>query len=109
VRVELANPGGRIKPGMYATVSIQAPTAERAVLVPRDAVMHSGTHAMVFVEEGEGLFRAREVTIGSEVGGQTPILSGLFAGERVVQRANFLLDSESRLMESLGSSPHMNH
>lgn len=109
VRVELANPGGRIKPGMYATVSIQTPVAERAVLVPRDAVMHSGTHAMVFVEEGEGLYRAREVQVGADVGGQTQILSGLLAGERVVKRANFLLDSESRLMESMGASPHMNH
>jgi membrane fusion protein, copper/silver efflux system len=109
VRVELASPAGRIKPGMYATVTIQTPATERAVLVPRDAVMHSGTHAMVFVEEGEGLFRAREVTIGVDTGNQTQILSGLLAGERVVKRANFLLDSESRLMESLGASPHMNH
>jgi membrane fusion protein, copper/silver efflux system len=109
VRVALGNPGGRIKPGMYATVQIEAPLSERAVLVPRDAVMHSGTHAMVFVEEGEGLYRAREVTIGADVGGQTQILSGLLAGERVVKRAHFLLDSESRLMESMGASPHMNH
>jgi membrane fusion protein, copper/silver efflux system len=109
VRIELVNSGGRIKPGMYATVSIRTQGSEHAVLVPRDAVMHSGTHAMVFVEEGEGLYRAREVTIGAEVGGQTQILSGLRAGERVVNRGNFLLDSESRLMESLGASPHMNH
>ncbi len=109
VRVELANPDGRIKPGMYATVSIQTPVAGRALLVPRDAVMHSGTHAMVFVEEGEGLYRAREVQVGTDVGGQTQILSGLMPGERVVTRANFLLDSESRLRESMGTSPHMNH
>lgn len=109
VRAELSNPGARLKPGMYATVVIEAPVTERAVLVPRDAVMHSGTHAMVFVEVGENMYRAREVQVGSEVGGRTQILSGLLAGERVVQRANFLLDSESRLMESMGAMPGMNH
>lgn len=109
VRVELANPGGRIKPGMYATVRIEGPAGDAAVVVPRDAVMHSGTHAMVFVEESEGMYRAREVRTGGDSGGRTQILSGLRAGERVVTRANFLLDSESRLRESMGAMPGMNH
>ncbi len=109
VRIELANPGGRIKPGMYATVSIDAPVTERAVVVPRDAVMHSGTHSMVFVEEAPGIYRVREVTVGADAGGRTQILAGLIAGERVVNRANFLLDSESRLMESMGPMPGMEH
>jgi membrane fusion protein, copper/silver efflux system len=109
IRVALDNRSGRIKPGMFATVSIDAPVAQQAVLVPRDAVMHSGTHAMVFVEEAEGRYRAREVQVGAEIGARTQILSGLVAGERVVNRANFLLDSESRLMESMGASPDMNH
>ena len=109
IRVALANPGTRLKPGMYATVLIDAPVVERAVLVPRDAVMHSGTHAMVFVEESRGVFRAREVQVGSDDGGRTQILSGLLAGERVVDRANFLLDSESRLTDALGAMPGMNH
>jgi hypothetical protein len=43
------------------------------------------------------------------MGGSTQILSGLLPGERVVNRANFLLDSESRLMESMGAMPGMNH
>ena len=103
LRVALPNTGGRIKPGMYATVLIEAPLVERAVFVPRDAVMHSGTHAMVFVQEAEGLFRIREVTTGSDLGGRTQILAGLIGGERVVNRANFLLDSESRLKDALGS------
>jgi RND family efflux transporter MFP subunit len=109
VRIELVNAGSRIKPGMYATVHIDAAHAERAVVVPRDAVMHSGTHAMVFVEEAPGTYRVREVTVGIDAGGQTQILSGLVAGERVVSRANFLLDSESRLSETMGDMPDMNH
>lgn len=109
VRIALANAGGRIKPGMYATVSIDAPVTDRAVVVPRDAVMHSGTHSMVFVEEAPGRYRVREVTVGADAGGRTQILAGLIAGERVVNRANFLLDSESRLMESMGPMPGMDH
>jgi membrane fusion protein, copper/silver efflux system len=109
VRVELANPGGRIKPGMYATVQIHAPLSERAVVVPRDAVMYSGTHAMVFVEEAPGTYRARKVEVGAEADGRTQLLSGLVAGERVVKRANFLIDSESRLTEGMGGMEGMNH
>jgi membrane fusion protein, copper/silver efflux system len=101
IRAELANPGGRIKPGMFVTVGLDAPVSERSVLVPRDAVMHSGTHAMVFVEDAPGVYRVREVRVGGDDAGRTQILSGLLAGERVVARANFLLDAESRLMDGL--------
>jgi membrane fusion protein, copper/silver efflux system len=109
IRISLANLRGQVKPGMYATVQLDAPLSEQAVFVPRDAVMHSGTHAMVFVEESPGLYRARQVEVGADDSGRTQILSGLIAGERVVKRANFLLDSESRLMETMGAMPGMNH
>jgi membrane fusion protein, copper/silver efflux system len=109
VRVVLANPGGRIKPGMYASVSLESLGGEQAVVVPRDAVMYSGTHAMVFIEEAPGRYRAREVDVGTEAGGMKEILHGLAAGERVVARANFLLDSESRISDDLGAMPGMNH
>jgi membrane fusion protein, copper/silver efflux system len=106
VRLQLDNPGGRIKPGMFATVTLDTPVAERSVMVPRDAVMHTGTHAMVFVEEHPGHYVMREVTIGGDFQGRTQILSGLLAGERVVARANFLIDAESRLMDGM---MHMDH
>ncbi|HEU5210367.1 MAG TPA: efflux RND transporter periplasmic adaptor subunit [Longimicrobiales bacterium] len=109
VRIELANPGARFRPGMYATVGIDVPVTERAVLVPRDAVMYSGTHAMVFVQHAPGVFRAHEVVTGSDAAGRTQILSGLEPGDMVVAHANFLLDSESRLTESMGAMPGMNH
>ena len=64
---------------------------------------------MVFVEEAPGIYRVREVTVAADAGGRTQILAGLIAGERVVNRANFLLDSESRLMESMGPMPGMEH
>ena len=64
---------------------------------------------MVFVEESPGVFRVREVRVGSDDGGRTQILSGVLAGERVANRANLLLDSESRLRHAMGAMPGMNH
>jgi membrane fusion protein, copper/silver efflux system len=107
MRVNLENPGGRIKPGMFASVVLDVAVAERAVLVPRDAVMRTGTHSMVFVEEQPGHYRMREVTVGVDSGGFTQVLSGILAGDRVVARANFILDAESRLMD--GAMEGMDH
>lgn len=107
VRIQLPNPEGRIKPGMFATVQLDAPAAERAVLVPRDAVMRTGTRDIVFVEQSPGVYETREVRVGSTTDGQVQILSGLLAGERIVDRANFILDAESRLMETMMGQPGM--
>lgn len=107
VRVQLANRDGRIKPGMFATAHLDVLAAERAVLVPRDAVMRTGTRDIVFVEQMPGSYESREVRVGSEAGGSVQVLSGLLAGERVVARANFILDSESRLMETMRGQPGM--
>jgi membrane fusion protein, copper/silver efflux system len=107
VRIELPNPDGRIKPGMFATVGLDAPVAERAVVVPRDAVMRTGARDLVFVEAGPGAYEIREVRVGADADGRTQVLSGLLAGERVVARANFLLDAESRLMETMMGQPGM--
>lgn len=107
VRITLRNPDGRIKPGMFATVLLEAPVAERAVVVPRDAVMRTGARDIVFVETGPGAYEIREVRIGADADGKTQVLSGLLAGERVVARANFILDAESRLMETMMGQPGM--
>jgi len=101
VRVDLPNREGLIRPGMFATVIIQVPVAEDAVTVTRDAVLRTGERTIVFVEVGVGRYEMRDVRPGIEADGRTQILSGLAAGERVVARAAFMLDAESRLMESM--------
>ncbi len=107
VRIDLPNREGRIRPGMFATVSIEVPVAERAVAVPRDAVLRTGERTIVFVEDGPGRYEMRDVRPGVEANGRTQILSGLLAGERVVARAAFMLDAESRLMD--GGMDAMDH
>jgi Cu(I)/Ag(I) efflux system membrane fusion protein len=111
-RIELPNPGSRLKPGMYATLSFAGHPGARAVLAPSEAVIRTGTRDVVIVALGEGRFRAAEVKVGEESGGQSEILEGLRAGERVVLSGQFLIDSEAslassvtRLQDSQGSVP----
>jgi Cu(I)/Ag(I) efflux system membrane fusion protein len=96
-RIELANPGGKLVPGMFATVDL-APAARReALLVPSEAVIQTGTRAVVIVAQGEGRFTPAEVEIGSEADGRTEIRKGLQAGQKVVTSGQFLIDSEASL------------
>ena len=99
-RVELANPGGVLKPEMYGEMVIRS-QARKGLVVPIDAVLDSGTRKVVFVALGEGRFEPREVHTGSGLGETIEILWGVKAGEVVVTRANFLVDSESRLKAAL--------
>ena len=100
-RIELANPGGRLKPGMYATLEFAAGEAKDAVLVPSEAVIRTGTRDVVIVALGDGRFRAAQVEVGAESGGQSEIRSGLKAGDQVVLSGQFLIDSEASLAATI--------
>ena len=100
VRIELANPKGELKPEMFGEAVIKA-GARTGLTVPVDAVLDSGTRKIVFVALGDGHFEPREVQTGGHVGDTLEITSGLKAGDEVVTRANFLVDSESRLKSAL--------
>ena len=96
VRIELANRGGRLRPGMFAQVALGG-AGSTALLVPSEAVIRTGTRTLVMLETGKGRYRPAEVRAGRESGGQTEILEGLAVGERVVASGQFLLDSEASL------------
>jgi len=102
VRVELVNSEGLLKPGMYGTVQIDAGPKSEVLMVPDSAVIDSGTRQVVLVSLGEGRFEPRNVKLGARGGGFVEVLSGVKAGELVVTRANFLIDSESNLKAALG-------
>ena len=101
-RITVPNPDGRLKPGMYATVTITASTAS-ALTVPRSAVVQTGERALVFVDAGGGNLRAQPVQLGRSGSDYVEVLSGVSAGQRVVTSAQFLLDSESNLAEVMKS------
>jgi Cu(I)/Ag(I) efflux system membrane fusion protein len=95
-RVELRNPGLRLRPGMVGDVTLELGAAE-AVVIPSEALVDTGELQYVFVSRGAGRFEPRRVRAGWSGDGKVAVLEGLAAGERVVTTANFLLDSESRL------------
>lgn len=96
VRIELPNRGGRLRPGMFATVRF-AGNGGSALLVPSEAVIRTGRRALVMLALPAGRYRPAEVEVGREAGGQTEVLAGLAAGERVITSGQFLIDSEASL------------
>jgi Cu(I)/Ag(I) efflux system membrane fusion protein len=99
-RIEVANPGGKLKPGMYASVDF-APRSKEALVVPSDAVIRTGARDVVIVAQDNGQFRPVEVEAGLETNDGTEIRKGLKAGERVVVSGQFLIDSEASLRSAL--------
>jgi Cu(I)/Ag(I) efflux system membrane fusion protein/cobalt-zinc-cadmium efflux system membrane fusion protein len=101
-RIVFSNPDAQLKPDMYANVTIDTAEIKGALTVPDDAVLRSGTGALVFVALGDGKFEPRPVELGVSGGdGFVQIRSGLRVGEDVVTSAQFMLDSESRLREAI--------
>jgi Cu(I)/Ag(I) efflux system membrane fusion protein len=98
-RIALANPGIALKPGMFADVTLAA-ASRKALTVPSEAVIQTGTRSVVIVAEGER-FRAATVKVGAETGERSEILSGLKEGEPVVASGQFLIDSEASLRTAL--------
>ncbi|MFH0999138.1 MAG: efflux RND transporter periplasmic adaptor subunit [Pseudomonadota bacterium] len=96
LRFDFDNKDLRLKPGMYVDVNLMIDYGE-GIVIPDSAVIDSGTRQVVFVDRGEGRFEPREVKAGVRSEGKTQVLSGLSVQDRVVIKANFLLDSESRL------------
>ncbi|MDR7259999.1 Cu(I)/Ag(I) efflux system membrane fusion protein [Sphingomonas sp. BE270] len=96
VRIELPNRGGRLRPGMFATVSFGGAT-QPALLVPSEALIRTGKRTLVMLALDKGRYRPAEVQIGRESGDDTEILAGLSEGEKVVASGQFLIDSEASL------------
>ena len=104
VRLIFQNPNLDLKPGMYANIRLTGKTITDALMIPSEAVIRSGERSIVFVVRGEGKFEPREIRIG-EVGGSGNayyrVISGLSEGEEIVTSSQFMLDSESRLQETI--------
>jgi Cu(I)/Ag(I) efflux system membrane fusion protein len=100
VHLHFANPLGELMPQLYGEVVLKGET-RTGLSVPLDAVIRSGNKAVVFVALDGGKFRPAEVQLGQRSGDQIEVISGVSADQRVVTRANFLVDSESQLRASL--------
>jgi hypothetical protein len=97
VHVHVANPGMRLRPGMYIRAKFISPSERETLVVPRSAVLDTGTRKLVYVAKPDGVFEAREIQAGAATEELYPVISGLTAGEQVVTNGNFLIDSQTRL------------
>jgi cobalt-zinc-cadmium efflux system membrane fusion protein len=93
-RIEVDNRDGKLKPGMFATVSLPTDRIESQLLVPDDAVQTVFGQTCVFVEEQPGKFRLAIVRLGRQMDGRDAVLEGLDEGARVVVSGSFVLKSE---------------
>ncbi|HEU4995579.1 MAG TPA: efflux RND transporter periplasmic adaptor subunit [Gemmatimonadaceae bacterium] len=107
VRIELPNPGHRLKPGMVATLHLTGSTNARALTIPRAAVLSTGERHLVFVKRRDGMLEPHAVQIGRATDDRIEILRGVARGDTVVASATFLVDAESSLGTALGGMGNM--
>jgi membrane fusion protein, copper/silver efflux system len=100
-RIELKNAGGRLVPGMFATIDFAPAQRKDTVLVPSEAVIRTGTRTVVIVAQGDGRFAPVDVEAGFESNGQTEIRHGVRAGDSVVVSGQFLIGSEANLKAAI--------
>lgn len=94
VRCQVPNPGGLLKPEMYARVSLGESAPRPMVVVPEGAIQEMDGRPCVFVAEEGGRFEKREVALGATSEGLVEVRSGVSAGEKVATAGSFLLKSQ---------------
>jgi membrane fusion protein, copper/silver efflux system len=109
VRVEVANPEGRLKPGMFVRGRVGGRMGDHAghaddhrppLLVPASAPLITGRRAVVYVQVGDAgqpEFEPRDVLLGPRAGDWYVVEEGLAEGERVVARGAFKIDAELQI------------
>lgn len=97
IRIELPNRDGRLRPGMFAQVRLEAGKPESVLYVASEAIIRSGSRNVVLLVDGQGRFTPTEVRVGSDADGKTVVLEGLSEGQKVVASGQFLIDSEASL------------
>lgn len=100
VRLVFANPGSELRPEAYGEAAFQG-SGRKGLRVPFSAIVDDGDRKVVFVDEGEGHFVPHQVELGAQDSDWAEVKSGLNAGDRVADKATFLLDSEARRRAAL--------
>jgi Cu(I)/Ag(I) efflux system membrane fusion protein len=105
-RIVLDAAGGGLRPNMLANVTLVGAAGDPAVMIPRSALIRSGSEDRVVVALDEGRFAPRRVIVGPESGEGVVIRDGLDEGERVVVAGQFLIDSEANLRAGMERLKH---
>ncbi len=101
VRLRFDNPAERMKPNMYARVTIFGKSHPGALSIPKEALIRGELFDRVVVSLGDGTYVVREVVSGIESGEWVEIKSGIEVGDEVVTSAQFLIDSEASMTGSI--------
>jgi Cu(I)/Ag(I) efflux system membrane fusion protein len=101
VHVHVANPEMRLLPGMFVNATFVSRAAGQSIVVPRSAVLDTGTRKIVYLARPNGVFEAREVQVGAATEDLFPVSSGLALGDKVVLNGNFLIDSQAHLSSGM--------
>jgi Cu(I)/Ag(I) efflux system membrane fusion protein len=109
VRLRFDNPDERLKPNMYARVSIYGKLKPSALTIPREALIRAPGRDRVVVALGEGKFHVHEVMTGMESGDYVEILAGISEGDDIVTSAQFLIDSEASIAGSVKRLESVDH
>ena len=102
IRVQVKNPQGKLRPGMFAEVEVMIPGDGRMTAVPRNAVMSDAGKNFVFRYWKDDLWARSDVTVGSVYGDLIEILNGIPNGARIVTGGAFMLKSDI-LREKMGA------
>lgn len=107
IRLTLPNPGGKLKPQMFAKIEVRIDLG-RKLVIPDEAVIDTGTRQVAYVDKGDGYFEPREIMSGTRADGMREVVKGLKAGEKVAASAAFLIDSEAQLkgVKPIGGHQH---
>lgn len=97
IRADIPNPKRKLKPQMFVNAKLVASLGETVLAVPKSAVLDTGLRQLVYVDQGNGVYEGRKVTLGSEAAGYYAVTKGLSPGERIVVAGNFLIDSQREL------------
>jgi len=101
VRVEIGNPGGKLKPEMFATGIVKSNLAEYKdqLVIPASAVLWTGKRSVVYVKQAgdEAIFHLREIELGPKLGESYVITDGLSDGEEIVTQGAFSVDAAAQL------------
>ncbi len=108
VRIDVPNPNGQLRPGMYANVVVKIDAGED-LAIPAEAILPTGSRMLVFVDQGSGRLEPRFIQVGRQFADFADpsqeryyqITSGLKKGERIVSSANFLIDAEAQVQGAL--------
>lgn len=99
-RIEIDNPEQKLKPGMFANITLKKDLGE-AVVIPDDAVIDTGTRKIIFVKTAAARFEPRDIKVGPRIENRFAVLAGLKEGEEVVTSAHFLIDAESKVQAAI--------